>query len=731
MIAEVIIDIANSSVDKVFDYEASDDIKKGQRVLVPFGNRSIEGYVINLKQTSNVEQKKLKSILKPLDSYAILTEEFLALSDYMQKHDYLKKVDTLRLFLPSGMRKNKVKNLERTVYVVNSNFNKELFINSIRKNAVMQQKLLEFLTAGQTYTSSYLNQEFGAAAVKKFNELGVLEKKTEQVFRKPELSKREVKNVVLTDEQQFVVNEIETNKDKVHLLFGVTGSGKTEVYMNVISDVLKQGKTAIMLVPEISLTPQIAGSFTARFLDNVAVLHSGLSVGERFDEWQRIREGKAKIVVGARSAIFAPLDNLGVIIIDEEHDGSYKSESNPRFYTHDVAAFRAKFNNCPLVLGSATPSINSFYKAKMGEYNLLTLTKRANNRQMPPMEIVDLCAETNAGNTGLFSRRLVADLTECVKTKNQAMIFVNRRGFASYIICRDCGYIAKCEDCDASLVYHKEDKELKCHFCGKRYRALTNCPNCKGTHIKTGAIGTEKVVEELKNLFPDVKILRMDFDNTQNKNAHSKILEEFSGTTPSILVGTQMIAKGHDFPNVTLVGIIDADMSLHFSDYRSCERTFQLVTQVAGRAGRADKYGKVVLQTYSPRHYVYRFAANYNYNAFYEKEINLRETSKFPPFATIIRILVSSENEEFARQVGLKIYLPICKFEEENRQKFLFCRSGKSPVSRIQKRFRYQILLRVKAEFTKEMLNFVYDVVKKEQSPKASVFVEINPSNLS
>lgn len=730
MIAEVIIDIAHSEVDKVFDYVALPDTKKGQRVLVPFGNRNIEGYVINLKDKSKLENEKLKTIIKPLDNFIILTDELLKLSEYMQQKNHLKKVDTLRLFLPSGMRKGKVKELLKTVYVANLFKPKDELMLLVRKNAIQQINLIEFLENEKVYKSSDLIQKFGATAVNKLANLGILKKSNLKIYRKPQSNIKEDKKVILTDEQNFAIKEI-LCEPKINLLFGVTGSGKTEVYMHCIDSVVKSGKSAIMLVPEISLTPQILSVFKARFGDNVAILHSGLSVGERFDEWQRIRNGDAQIVIGARSAIFAPVTNLGLIIIDEEHDSSYKSESNPRFFTHNVAKFRGEYNKCPVVLGSATPSIDSFWRAKNKEYKLIKLTKRANNKQMPQIQIIDMCSEISFGNTGMFSRQLLSDLKECIEHKNQAIIFVNRRGFSSYIICRECGYIAKCEDCDASLVYHKEESELKCHFCGKRYKALTKCPNCGSEYIRMGAVGTERVVEELKRIFPNVKILRMDVDNTRSKNAHSKILEEFSSNAPSVLVGTQIIAKGHDFPNVTLVGIVDADMSLHFSDFRSVERTFQLVTQVAGRAGRADKFGKVVLQTYCPKHYVYKYAANYDYKSFFEKEINLRETTKFPPFAKIVRILISSEDENLAKNIGSKIYLPICQLEEKNKSDFLFCRAMKSPVAKIQRKFRFQILMRFKQSVADMLTDEIYKIVQKNTNPKANIFIEDNPSNLS
>ena len=729
MIAEVIVDIAHSEIDRVFDYIALSDTQRGQRVLVPFGNRQIEGYVLNLKETSSYDKSKLKSIVRPLDNLPALTDESLQLIKFMVKNNHIKTVDAIRLFIPSDMRRGKVKELLVNKLEVNLTESKEEILKKFRKNAVKQFELLNFIENNKEYYQSELNNKFGSSTVNKFIELNILIKKQEQKLRTPTSEVKEDKINKLTKEQQEVVNQV--LEPNIYLLFGVTGSGKTEVYMHSIKNALNKGKTAIMLVPEISLTPQVLSVFKARFGEDVAILHSGLSAGERFDEWQRIRQGNAKIVVGARSAIFAPIQNIGIIIIDEEHDGSYKSESNPRFETHDIAIFRAKFNNCSLILGSATPSVESYYKAKTGEYKLLELPKRVNNQEMPKIQVVDMRSEISSGNTGIFSRQLLNDISECIKHKNQTMLFVNRRGFSSFVICRECGYNAKCEDCDASLVYHKEDKELKCHFCGRRYRALTNCPNCGSGYLRMGAIGTQRVVEELRNEFPDVKILRMDFDTTQNKNAHSKILQEFQNTKPCILVGTQMIAKGHDFPNVTLVGIVDADMSLHFADYRSVERTYQLVTQVAGRAGRADKIGKVVLQTYCPNHYVYRFAANYDYKAFFDREINLRQTTEFPPFATIIRILISSEIEDYAKDIASNINLDITNLKQKYISDFIFCKAMKSPVAKIQKKYRLQLVIRIKQKNSNEIINEIFNIVNKYQKPRASVFAEINPSSMS
>ncbi|MBQ7884686.1 MAG: primosomal protein N' [Clostridia bacterium] len=729
MYAEVIVDISASAVDKIFDYEIGElEISEGYRVLVPFGNFVTEGYVIRIKESTNYDVKKVKKILSVKDDFAVITPEMINLMHNMCALYHLKYIDVLRLFLPSEMRTGKVKSLSRVVLEFVGD--KAKIKENLRKNAKNQLNLLEFLQESQKYYKSDLNEKFTPGAVNKFVEDGFLVASAEKIYRSPSFNQVDDSRHKHTDLQERAINSI-LSANKTHLLFGVTGSGKTEVYMSVIEQIILQGKTAIMLVPEISLTPQVLANFKARFGEQVAILHSGLSVGERFDEWKRIRLGEAKIVVGARSAIFAPLQNLGIIIIDEEHEQSYNSESNPRYFTKDVAEFRKEFNNCPLVLGSATPSLESFNKAERGEYNLIEMPVRVNGKAMPNIEIIDMLGEMRAGNTGVFSRRLLFELENCFKNKKQAMLFINRRGFSSFMRCIECGYVAKCTDCDVSLVYHKNDDKLKCHYCGKRYRALTKCPQCGSEKIRQGAVGTQRIVEELNKYFPDVKVLRMDNDTTQVKNAHQKILTEFAQSAPAVLVGTQMIAKGHDFKDVTVVGIVDADQSLYQTDYKSTERTFELITQMAGRAGRNESEGRVILQTYAPRHYAYKFIANYNYKGFYSKEINLREVAKFPPFTTILRLLFSGDNEELVRQMVKGCHNKIYDLAQKYGDDFVYYDAMKSPVGRIKNKFRYQILIRLKNENSREIIDKIYDVCDDCLNAKVSMFVEINPSSLA
>ena len=466
----------------------------------------------------------------------------------------------------------------------------------------------------------------------------------------------------------------------------------------------------------------------ARFGSFAAILHSGLSAGERFDEWMRLREGSARIAIGARSAVFAPIENIGIIVIDEEHDGSYISENSPRYTTFDIALLRARHNGCKLVLGSATPSIETCRRATGGEFELIKLSERINARPMPEVRIVDMRREVRRGNVSAFSLTLREKLSECLEKGNQAILFLNRRGFSQMVICRDCGYTAKCENCDISLTYHSDEDCFKCHYCGARYRMPPACPACGGKHLGYMGTGTQRVVSDLKKLYPRARILRMDVDTTSGKEGHYRILKQFSSREADILVGTQMVAKGHDFPQVTLVGILDADMSLHFADYRSGERTFQLVTQVAGRSGRAQEPGEVVLQTYDPENYILRFAAHYDYEGFYAHEISMRAATMFPPFAKIIRVMVTGEDEKETLEALKAVYEKLQRVYAAHSEEFLFFNRMHSPIKRIQNKFRYQVLMRLTDG---KVLKKIYDICAEEHHKNVLIYVEENPSNLS
>ena len=683
----VLVDISlGRDKDPAFDYAIPDElaatVTPGMRVLVPFGNKRVEGFVLSLKDTTDIAPQKIKPIISAQDDFAAIKPEVLKILDPIADQFKLRKIDVLRLFIPASLRGRKRKRKPK-------------------------------------------NAEIRGLEIKE-------------------------KQITLTPQQQKIIDIITndggfSNGGKTFLLHGVTGSGKTEVYMNVIDRVLARNQTAIMLVPEIGLTPQVLGNFRTRFGDQIAILHSGLTTGERFDEWFRLFTGDAKIAIGARSAIFSPQENIGVIIVDEEHDGSYSSESNPRFATHEIAKLRCNHWGASLVLGSATPSIATYHKAKTGDYNLLTLDKRVNNLAMPKIELVNMAAEIRAGNGGIFSRSFMERLVQTQAQGKQAIVFLNRRGFSSFVMCKGCGWVAKCEHCDVSLVYHKDDRQLKCHYCASRFSSVSKCPDCSGDYLKFGATGTQKVAEELQAKFGDsgdnstgdggVRIFRLDADTTKNRGDLLDILSEFARTPGAILVGTQMLAKGFDFPDVTFVGIVDADNSLHFSDYRAAERTFALVTQVAGRCGRDASIGHVVLQTFCPRHYVYQIVASpedaekplAGYEKFYEKEINTRQVTKYPPFTTIVRVLVTGERDDKIKDALKEIMADL----RVRAKDFIYLGAMKSPLGRLDDKFRYQILCRFPIQNEKEMLDFVDEAVRNHQPKGVNIFLEINPQSLS
>lgn len=724
MILEVIVDISTDNVDRCFDY-VGEDMPLGSRVAVEFGKKQLIGFVVGKKETSDYGDLKTARYLD-----APISSEQLELLSFMRTSYDLRYIDALRLFVPAKLREEKDPEYSRKFLTVDGSRPLEQLVEQVGSRAAKQLDALMYIASTGGQFLSVLTSKFGASAISGLRGKGVVIESLVHERSTP-LSglQKQNKKVTLTDSQASAVRRISNGKG-VFLLHGVTGSGKTEVYQTAIEEELKRGKTAIMLVPEISLTPQVLGLFRARFGDSVAILHSGLNASERYDEWKRLKTGEAKIAIGARSAIFAPLENIGIIIIDEEHDASYQSENNPRYDTKSVAQYRAALCGAKLVLGSATPDIESYMRATEGDYQLVELPDRISKYALPEMEIVDMTAEFRGGNRGMFSIALREALQQTLDRGEQAMIFLNRRGFASFIRCSECGYIAKCEDCDISLTYHITEHELKCHYCGKRYHEITKCPNCGSDRIKQGKIGTEKVVEELKKLFPKVRVLRMDRDTTQRKDGYFKILNQFASHEADVLVGTQMIAKGHDFGNVTLVGILEADAALYFSDYRASERTFQLITQVAGRAGRADKKGRVILQTYAPRHYVFRYGKTYDYVGFFKKEINTRLVTKFPPYTKIVRVLISSPDEQDAVNCTRDVYSKIRQLEAE-RGRFVYLGAARSPITRMNGLVRYQVTMRLTPEQFGACISDIYAAADGVKTKGGSVFVEINPQSMA
>ena len=732
MIYSVIVDISASEVDRIFDYKG-EGYALGMRVLVDFAHRKKEGYVVAVKETTDCPTDKLKEIVAPLDDFVAISPEQLKLCEFMRREYHLRWADVLRLFIPAEMRGNRVKTLSKKQAYLATQDSLEDILNSLKPNAAKQRDLVTFLYEKGATLNEQLNNQFGAGALKALIDKGIVATNEIVIRRSPykNLKTDGVEKRVLLPAQQNAVDTVLADKSGKYLLHGVTGSGKTEVYLTIIENIVAEGKSCIMLVPEIALTPNMLRQLRERFGDNVALLHSGLSVGERYDEWLRLKNGEAQIAIGARSAIFAPLTNIGAIIIDEEHDSSYISDFNPRYNTLEVAAFRAKENGALLLMGSATPSLGSYYAAKQGELKLIEMPERINKRPLPKVEIVDMAEETRSGHKGIFSRLLKQRLNETLDKGNQAMLFLNRRGFSSFLMCTKCGYVAKCADCDVSLTVHREDNMLKCHYCGKKYYMLSKCPECGEHSFRQGKIGTQQVVDLLKEMFPTVNVLRMDADTTQTKESHGKILEPLARGEAQILVGTQMIAKGHDFPKVTLVGVLDGDQSLHHSDYLATERTFELITQVAGRSGRDTETGTVVLQTYTPSHYCLLLAAKQDYVGFYKREISLREASAFPPFSEILRVLYQGENEKDCIDELTAQYAELTNLKAENSRDFLYMDKMRCPLKRAEKKFRFQILIKLAKNSVSRILPQIYSVCDNKKRSSVQIFVERNPQNLS
>lgn len=605
-------------------------------------------------------------------------------------------------------------------------------------NAKKQQQLLEWLSAHpcQSKEAAHIAQEAGvtAAVIKALADKGIIEQSYMEVYRELEAPKMQDsgKPQQLTAEQQTALESIEKacdeGKQETFLLHGVTGSGKTEIYLQAIDHVLQQGKEAIVLVPEISLTPQMTARFKGRFGELVAVLHSGLSAGEKYDEWRRIQRGEVKVAIGARSAVFAPFQNLGLLILDEEHETTYKQEETPRYHARDVAVWRAAYYGCPVILGSATPSLESYARAAKGVYTLLTLTKRAKNQPLPHVEVVDMREELKAGNRSMFSAALAEAIRERLARREQVVLLLNKRGFSSFVLCRDCGTVVECPNCDISLTYHRSSESLKCHYCGHEQQVPLECPECTSEHIRFFGTGTQKAQEELYKLVPEARVIRMDVDTTSTKGAHERLLHDFGEGKADILLGTQMIAKGLDFPRITLVGVLAADTSLHLADFRAAERTFQLLTQVSGRAGRDELPGEVVIQTYDPEHYAIELSKTQNYLPFYELEMDRRRQLGYPPYYYVTVIQFSHEDVLKAADYAYKG----TSFLAERLQHSIIIGPTAAAISRINNRYRYQCLIKYKQE--KNLLPALQQLLKhyKTNWAKDGLTMAINrePTNI-
>ncbi|MDX8362305.1 primosomal protein N' [Cytobacillus sp. IB215316] len=797
-IASVIVDVPAHQTDKTFDYEIPAKwtviIQEGMRVVVPFGSRKVQGFVVEIKNHSDFD--KLKPIQTILDVTPVLNNELLNLGSWLSNYALCYTISAYQAMLPAALRakydkeiklsssaslmdlpnqlqqlfsskqtvlwkeleqsdmlydiQNEVRqgNLE-VIYQVKDRAkmkkNKVIslgisideidhIVESLPKQAGKQKEILSYFREHSSEISKKeLAQMFGnTSAIKSLLDKSFLIEREKEVYRNPFEGRvfERTHPLPLTNEQQEVISPILSDIEKeihsVFLMYGVTGSGKTEVYLQSIDAVLKKGKEAIVLVPEISLTPQMVKRFKGRFGSKVAVMHSGLSTGEKYDEWRKIQRNEVSVVVGARSAIFAPFDNVGIIIIDEEHETSYKQEENPRYHARDVAIYRGEYHNCPVVLGSATPTLESFARAKKDVYKLLTLSKRMNDQPLPTVDIVDMREELRSGNRSMFSTLLFERLMNRIEKGEQAVLLLNKRGYSSFVMCRDCGFVVQCPHCDISLTYHRTEHQLKCHYCGYEQQAVNECPECQSDHIRFFGTGTQKVEEELTKVIPNARVIRMDVDTTSRKGAHERLLNDFGEGKADILLGTQMIAKGLDFPNVTLVGVLTADTILHIPDFRSSEKTFQLLTQVSGRAGRHELPGEVVIQTYTPEHYSIQLASEHNYDIFYQKEMVLRKLHQYPPFYYLALITVSHAQLLKVVDITEKI---TAYLRQQLSDRTIIYGPVASPVARVNNRYRYQCMVKYKNEPKLRLaLKKIIDKYQAEMlRNNLSVAIDLNP----
>ncbi len=712
MVAQVIVDVVHTNVARPFSYLIPQDMPVcvGMRVLVPLGRRQVDGFVVALvpDEQTDVPPEKLKPVLRCLDDYPALLPPLLALAQELALECHCPLSETLRLMLPAAMRTGRIQ-LKKALYAQLADGVDAQKEAQAQRRSTKRATLLRLLSSGEARAVSELAQLVNnpREGLRALEQAGLVRLFEREVFRAPDgtddVSPTDAPP--LTGDQQEALEAMLPSLRQgmgAFLLHGVTGSGKTEVYLAMVRQTLALGKSAIILVPEIALTPQMVRWFRSRFGPETAVLHSRLTDGQRYDEWRRIRLGHARVVVGARSAIFAPLENLGLIVIDEEHEQTYLSDKHPRYDARRVALSRAKREGATVLLSSATPSILSFAMARRGDYTLVEMPHRVHNRPLPQVTIVDMRRELESGNRSIFSRLLIQKLTECVESGQQAMLFLNRRGYNTFVSCRNCGYVVKCPQCDISMTLHREQgedgpQEMRCHMCGAVSPPPEVCPECGSKYIRYFGSGTQRVEEEMHRLFPRVQTVRMDIDTTRERDAHARLLSRFGSGEAQVLIGTQMIAKGLDFPRVTLVGVVAADMTLNLPDYRSQERTFQLITQVAGRAGRARQPGEVIVQTYKPEDPTIRAAAAQDYRAFFEMEFSRRRAGLYPPFTLLARLLVESPREMDASAACEQLYSTLQAYLQshpQQKKRTLMLRCDAAPVKRIRGQFRYHVLLK-------------------------------------
>ncbi len=744
MIAKVVLNNKEQNIDKVFDYQIPEKLEGlvsvGMRVLVPFGfrNRSLKGIVVELAEKSEFES--VKEIKGVIGNEPVCAPWILDLCIWVSKKYFCSLYQAIKLATPPGMESGvKAKSVSYATLNMERNEAFDLAEQMRKKGAVARARVIESLIMSETMPIAKLVREKGGSydAIRVLCEMGYIITTDEQIERQAYDENKYEKTVAYkpTDEQKTVIDylykAIDERKNEKILLRGVTGSGKTEVFLQAIERVLEKGRNAIMLVPEISLTPQMVQRFVGRFGNRVAVIHSALSSGERFDQWNKIKNGEVRVVVGARSAIFAPFKNVGIIILDEEHENSYKSETAPRYHAIEVATKRAEVDQSVLLLASATPSVTEYYKAEKGEYKLFEMTKRYNEAAMPSVTVVDMRGELFENkNRSPISLHLQRKIRENIENKQKTILFLNRRGYSTFVSCRECGEVINCPDCSIALTYHKRVNSLSCHYCGYTQKNVDVCPACGSKYVKYFGTGTQRIEEELKNLFPEAKVIRMDTDTTSKKGGHERILEEFSKGDADILLGTQMVTKGLDFHEVTLVGVLAADTALAIDDFRANERSFSLFTQVCGRAGRGETAGRAVIQTYQPFNSTIRLAKTHDYKAFYENEILQRKRLNYPPFCDIICIMVTGEDEAKVSERISSIALAVKHAAKTHAEIGDMVGPIAAPIAKIKNNYRYRLLIKcTDCDATASVLREIYE---EHENGKHTVFlsIDINPVSM-
>lgn len=698
--ALVRVNVPHKNVDKDFHYlvpdRLSDSLSTGMRVYVPFGsgNRRTEGYILGFSDKSEVEDDRLKEILDIHEQYSVLSSERIQLASWMSRKYYSTFNECLHCIAPKAVNTKTF----RCLSIDRDNPDIDELIAAVHKRAGKQSMVLELFHGDAQIPQSHIKSilDIDSSPINALVKKGILKVSEHRQYRGnySRAVRLEDEKPTLTAEQRSVLDIIYKEKRPV-LLHGVTGSGKTEVYLRLIEDTLNKGKQAIVLVPEISLTPQTVDRFVSRFGERVALTHSRMSDGERYDQWTRAARGDVDIMIGPRSAVFTPFERLGIIIIDEEHESSYKAEQSPRYDARETALKLAELYGARVVMGSATPSVVSYYKTVTGEYALACMNNRV-NMKMPSIKVCDMRSELAKGNYSVFSSDLKSALAENLQNGRQSILFLNRRGYSTFVSCRNCGYVMTCSRCSVNYTYHKGDSGLICHYCGSRIPIPQRCPECGSPHIKYFGTGTEKIEQEVLRLFPSARVLRMDRDTTERKNSHADILDKFRSGKADILIGTQMIAKGLDFPAVTLVGVLAADLSLNMNDYRSGEVTYSLLTQVSGRAGRADEAGRVYIQTYNPQHYSIVYAQNGDYLSYFNEELSFRRIMGYPPFSNIFYVLITSDNNDKALNAANTLAEIFARYNKN----YMFERLGPAPavISKINNKYRYRIIIKCSDE---------------------------------